>query len=104
MIENCIDTETPRLLTKKAAAAYVGVSAPTFAKWIVAGLLPTSVSITKMWDRRAIDAHLDKLSGLESVVPEANAYEQRRLKREAKKSARRAMTPCPTSQTTPLSA
>jgi len=93
MIKNCIDTETPRLLTKKAAAAYVGVSAPTFAKWVAAGLLPTSVSITKMWDRRAIDAHLDKISGLEATQNKEDSFDIWKREREAKKSARRAMTP-----------
>ena len=57
------DNDPPRLLTKKAAAAYVGVSVPTFAKWVMAGIMPASVSITKMWDRKAIDSQLDKISG-----------------------------------------
>jgi predicted DNA-binding transcriptional regulator AlpA len=78
----------PRLLTQKAAAAYVGVSAPTSAKWVAAGLLPPSVSITKMWDKKAIDAQLDKLSGLEVKPSHDGGYERRRLEREAKRAAR----------------
>ena len=65
VIDTPKDSESPRLLTKKDAAAYVGVSVATFAKWVAAGLFPPSLSITKMWDRKAIDAQLDKMSGLE---------------------------------------
>lgn len=81
------DTESPRLITKKAAAAYVGVSVPTFAKWVAAGLFPPSVSITKMWDKKAIDAQLDKLSGLESHNTD-NGYELRKRERDAKRAVR----------------
>lgn len=59
------DNDPPgRLLNKGAAARYCGVSRPTFDKWVAAGLFPPSVSITKMWDRKAIDIALDKMSGL----------------------------------------
>lgn len=77
----------PRLLTKKAAAAYVGVSAPTFAKWVLAGIMPPAVSLTKMWDRKAIDIQLDKISGLEAR-PVDDGYELRKRERDAKKAAR----------------
>lgn len=78
---------SPRLLTKKAAAAYVGVSAPTFAKWVLAGIMPAPVSITRMWDKKAIDGQLDKISGLETSNVD-NGYELRKRERDAKKSAR----------------
>ena len=79
---------TPRLLTMKAAAAYVGVSAPTFAKWVAAGLFPPSVSITKMWDRKAIDVYIDKLSGLESGEPKKeDSFAIWKRNRDAKKAA-----------------
>jgi predicted DNA-binding transcriptional regulator AlpA len=86
------DSESPRLLTNKAAAAYVGVSTATFAKWVAAGLFPPSVSITKMWDRKAIDSQLDKLSGLASEPTKQDSfaiwkegYELRKRERDAKK-------------------
>jgi hypothetical protein len=81
------DNTNPRLLTRKAAAAYVGVSAPTFAKWVLAGILPPSVSVTKMWDRKAIDDRLDKISGLETSAA-SDGYELRKRERDAKKAAR----------------
>lgn len=76
-----------RLLTKKAAAAYVGVSAPTFAKWVLAGIMPASVSITKMWDRKAIDSQLDKISGLERPIEKEDSFAIWKRNRDAKKSA-----------------
>lgn len=89
------NTKSPRLITKKAAAAYVGVSVPTFTKWVAEGLFPPSVSITKMWDKKAIDAQLDKLSGLESRTPQADSfetrksgYELRKRERDSKRAAR----------------
>jgi predicted DNA-binding transcriptional regulator AlpA len=60
----------PRLLNKKEAAAYCGVSTGTFGKWVKAGIMPSQVSITRMWDRRAIDAALDALSNLTNVGKE----------------------------------
>jgi predicted DNA-binding transcriptional regulator AlpA len=57
----------PRLLNKKEAAAYCGVSVGTFSKWVKAEIMPTAVSITRRWDRKAIDAALDKMSGLSSI-------------------------------------
>jgi predicted DNA-binding transcriptional regulator AlpA len=82
------DVTTPRLLTMKAAAAYLGVSTPTFAKWVDAGLFPRSVSITKMWDRKAIDAQLDKLSGLDTPAPEKeDSFAIWKRNRDARKAA-----------------
>jgi predicted DNA-binding transcriptional regulator AlpA len=59
---------SPRLLTQKAAAAYVGVSTPTFAKWVMEGIFPGPAERTKMWDRKAIDLALHKLSGIEATA------------------------------------
>jgi hypothetical protein len=59
------DNTAPRLITKKAAAAHCGVSAPTFVKWVLAGAMPPALPVIKKWDRKAIDLALDKASGLE---------------------------------------
>jgi predicted DNA-binding transcriptional regulator AlpA len=58
------DNQPPRLLSKGAAAAYCGCSVPTFSKWVLAGIIPPAFSITRRWDRAAIDTALDKASGL----------------------------------------
>lgn len=99
-------TIEPRLLTQKQAAAYCGVSAPTFAKWVLNGAMPPALSGMKRWDRKAIDAHLDKVSGLdvrqeqedpflawEREYDAANAqaeddYDRRKRERDARKIAR----------------
>jgi hypothetical protein len=49
--------------------------------------MPASVSITKMWDRKAIDDRLDKISGLETRTAD-DGYELRKRERDAKKAAR----------------
>lgn len=77
----------PRLLTQKQAAAYLGVTPPTFAKWVLAGIMPASLSITRKWDKKAIDARIDQISGLESN-PKDDGYEARKREREARKATR----------------
>jgi hypothetical protein len=65
----------PRLLTKKAIAAYCGVSVPTFSAWVLAGIMPPAYSTTRMWDRRAIDAKLDKDCKL-VLAPTQDAFDK----------------------------
>lgn len=74
----------PRLLTKKAAAAYVGVSVPTFAKWVLQGIMPVPFSVTRKWDRVAIDAVLAN-----GETDADDGYDRRKRERDAKKAARR---------------
>ncbi len=54
----------PRLMTKEEACAYVRLKEGAFDLWIQAGRIPGPLDGTKRWDRHAIDAALDKLSGL----------------------------------------
>ncbi len=77
----------PRLLTKKQAAAYLGASPATFAKWVLAGIIPSALSITRKWDKKALDAALDKISCLESN-PRDDGYELRKREGGAKKISR----------------
>jgi predicted DNA-binding transcriptional regulator AlpA len=79
----------PRLLTRKQAAAYCGASVPTFDKWVRAGTLPGAVSIINRWDKKAIDAALDKRSG---IADASNGDHWAQMKREfdAHKAARAA--------------
>jgi predicted DNA-binding transcriptional regulator AlpA len=53
-----------RLLTREQAAAYCGLSPIAFGDWVRKGRLPSSLNGTHRWDRKAIDAALDRLSGL----------------------------------------
>lgn len=87
-------SERPRLLTRKAAAAYLGISTPTFAKWVAERILPPSIGPTKMWDRKALDFAIDTISGLQK--PEPDAIDEF-AKWEAAYDAKRARTAAGTS-------
>lgn len=65
----------PRLISKATAAAYLGVTAATFAKWGAAGLVPGPLPGTRRWDRRALDLAIDKLSGIAVHRPLLDADE-----------------------------
>jgi predicted DNA-binding transcriptional regulator AlpA len=71
-------TDPPRLISRKEAAAYCGVSPTTFSTWVASGQMPQPVLGTK-WDKRAIDARLDELSGISAPQvppPEEDAFEK----------------------------
>jgi len=54
----------PRLMTGPEAAAYLGVTPASFSKWVADGRAPKPLPGTRRWDRKAIDAALDKISGI----------------------------------------
>lgn len=54
----------PRLMTRTDAAAYCAVTPSRFYQLVKAGTLPAAVKGTTRYDRKAIDAALDKLGGL----------------------------------------
>lgn len=58
----------PRLLTKAEAAAYCGVGLGAFSDWMRKGLVPRAVKGTQRWDRKAIDAALDRRSRLDDAA------------------------------------
>lgn len=60
---------TPRGLSKEDAATYAGCeSLSAFSDWIRRGIMPGPIPGTHKWDRKAIDAALDRLSGLEPTI------------------------------------
>ncbi len=76
----------PRLLTEDQAAAYCGMTGPTFAKLVTSGLMPRPTPFQDAsggrvvecvrWDIRALDLCLDRLSGLApwpAEIPDAPA-------------------------------
>jgi hypothetical protein len=69
----------PRLLTREQAAAYCGVGLTTFTGWVRRGIVPGPVHRTHRWDRMAIDAALDVLSGIDAK-PEGKALDQWKAK------------------------
>ena len=55
---------TPRLLTTRQLAEYLGFgNVKSIAKLVKSGAIPAPLVGTKKWDRYAIDAALDRLSG-----------------------------------------
>jgi hypothetical protein len=63
-------TLPPRGMSKEAAAEYAGAeSLSTFSDWIRRGIMPGPIPGTQKWDRKAIDAYLDRASGLEPTIP-----------------------------------
>ena len=56
----------PRLLDCALAAAYLGLSAPAFLKAVADGHYPQPLGhgTRRQWDVRALDAALDRRSGL----------------------------------------
>ena len=79
---------TPRLMSGAEAAAYLGLTPATFAKWVADDRAPKPLSGTRRWDRKAIDLALDKASGI--VAPSAVAVDQAEDDWERKYEARKA--------------
>lgn len=67
---------TPRLMTGAQVATYCGVTPATFSKWAAAGIVPKPLPGTRRWDRRAIDAALDKASGFTPAAAQEDAFAQ----------------------------
>jgi len=64
------DTDQPRLISRKDAAAYCGVAQSTFSLWVSTHKMPPAVPGTRKWDKKAIDAKLDEISGLDTEPTE----------------------------------
>jgi len=58
----------PRLINRKEAAQYLGVSPNTFDTYVRLGKFPKPMRLgkRKVWDLHKIDSVLDRMSGLES--------------------------------------
>jgi excisionase family DNA binding protein len=67
--------DQPRLIGRKEAAAYLGIAETTFSMWVSSHKMPAPVAGTRRWDKKAIDARLDELSGL-SVKDSEDPYEK----------------------------
>lgn len=79
------DDNTPRLIGRKAAADYCGIGESTFSAWVSSHKMPPAVPGTRKWDKKAIDARLDEISGLD-----VNAVEDEYEKMERESNARKA--------------
>lgn len=57
-------TDGPRLIGRKEAAEYCGIAESTFSMWVANHKMPATIPGTRKWDKRAIDAKLNEISGL----------------------------------------
>ena len=72
-----------RGMTREEAAAYCGCeSIAAFSDWVRRGIVPGPLPGTHRWDRKAIDAALDRASGLEATLQQSplEAWRARRAR------------------------
>jgi hypothetical protein len=69
---------TARLATEKDAADYIGLGLATFRSWVEYGRLPKPLVDCGKFDLKAIDAALDRISGLGSSSNTLDAWLRRR--------------------------
>lgn len=69
----------PRLMTGAEAAAYLGLTSASFAKWVADGRAPRPLPGTRRWDRKSIDLALDEVSR----IPPIRTSKEHDLEREA---------------------
>lgn len=76
----------PRLMGRREASHYLGIGESTFSLWVSTHKLPPPIAGTRKWDRRAIDAKLDAISGLDQ--PANDDMEDEFAKWEREQNAR----------------
>lgn len=78
----------PRGLSKEDAAAYVGCrTCSAFGDWVRRGIMPGPIPGTDRWDRRALDAALDRHSGLQpTAAPQKSPYDEWKASQDARSS------------------
>jgi predicted DNA-binding transcriptional regulator AlpA len=81
-------TDGPRLISRKEAAAYCGIAESTFSMWVSTRKMPATIPGTRKWDKRAIDAKLDEISGLGGLPPDKTETDFQKWKRERDKRRR----------------
>ncbi len=77
------DVLLPRVLDRTIAAAYCSLTPAGFSAWVRSGRLPGPIPGTRRWDRRALDAALDRLSGLDHSDDGGSALDAWKAKRKA---------------------
>lgn len=82
----------PRVLTKKQAAEYCGCNTlAAFDRWRARGIVPDALPGTNRWDRKALDAALDRASGLVTESSQAmTPYQQWKAEQNAARETKTA--------------
>lgn len=75
-----------RGLSKQEAAEYCGCGTlAAFDAWRAKGIVPGPIPGTTRWDRKALDASLDRASGLVTgLAPEMSPYQRWKAENAAK--------------------
>lgn len=81
----------PRLIGRKEAASYLGIGESTFSLWVATHKMPSPIAGTRKWDKHAIDAKLDAISGLDQpanddIEDEFAKWEREQNARETQRS------------------
>lgn len=63
-----------RLVTENEAAQIVGLDLATFRSWVASGRLPKPIAEIGKYDTKAIDAALDRVSGIGSAANALDAW------------------------------
>ncbi len=83
----------PRLIGRKEAADYCGISPSCFSMWVANHKMPPAVPGTRKWDKKAIDARLDEISGLGSAAQPEDPYDKWMREHGEERRARNAYRP-----------
>jgi hypothetical protein len=70
--------DTPRLVPEQLAAEHVGVPLATFKHWVACGLMPKPLALCDLYDLKAVDLALDRLSGIGSPANALDAWREKR--------------------------
>lgn len=83
-----------RFLTEKEVAEYLPLEISQFRHWIRIGRMPAPMPDINLWDRKALDAACDRLSGLGAPQNALDSWEEKRKAKDGLRSAeRRAYVP-----------
>lgn len=83
-------TDEPRLIGRREAAAYCGISPSAFSGWVSSHKMPPAIPGTRKWDSKAIDAKLDEISGLGANDETVETGLQKWKRQRSEKNARQA--------------
>jgi hypothetical protein len=89
--EHVLQGPRPRCVTIEDAARYVGLTPAGYRAAAARGVFPGPIPGTNRYDIKAIDAAIDRLSGMESVPPEdePSAYDKWKARRNESRSEAR---------------
>jgi hypothetical protein len=73
----------PRLVTEQKAAEHIGLDLATFRSWVRCGRLPKPLPDCGKFDLKAVDAALDRISGLGNSNNALDAWREQRIVRRS---------------------